>query len=76
MEISPEALVNSVGLVFDIVGVLLLFRYGLPEELSRSGHEHLVTGQIDEGEKAKAAMYVRWSRVALFYSSLGSLSNS
>ena len=29
--------INSVGLVFDIGGVILLFRYGLPEDGSKTG---------------------------------------
>ena len=29
--------INSAGLVFDIVCVVLLFRYALPEEVSRKG---------------------------------------
>ena len=28
---------NSVGLAFDILGVILLFYYALPEEVSRKG---------------------------------------
>lgn len=30
-------IVNSIGLVLDIIGALLLFKFGLPAEISRSG---------------------------------------
>ena len=29
--------INSIGLLVDIFGAFLLWRYGLPEEISRSG---------------------------------------
>ena len=30
-------IIGSIGLVLDIIGVVLLFRYGLPANLTRSG---------------------------------------
>jgi len=52
---SCLSLVNSVGLVLDIVGVVFIWRYGLPEPLSRTGTINLIAEQTDETEKAKAA---------------------
>jgi hypothetical protein len=49
----------------DIAGAVLLWRYGLPEALSREGHNFVITGQSNEAEIAKAARYDRWSRAGL-----------
>lgn len=63
--ISCATLINSIGLLIDIGGALLLWKFGLPETLSREGHQYIVSGQTDETEKAKAAGYDRWSRIGL-----------
>jgi hypothetical protein len=52
-------LLNSVGLVLDIVGAVLLWRYGLPEALSRSGAIYMILEQNDPAEAAKAKWYDR-----------------
>ena len=54
---SDSNLVNSIGLVCDILGAVLIWRYGLPEPISRSGVVHLRLEQTDETEKAKAEQY-------------------
>jgi hypothetical protein len=50
-------IVNSVGLILDIVGAGLLWRFGLPADISRSGAILLATEQIDEEERRKALRY-------------------
>lgn len=65
MAISIADWINSLGLLMDIVGAVLLWKYGLPEALSREGHSCLILEQVDETEKAKAASYDRWSRAGL-----------
>lgn len=57
--------VNSFGLLLDIVGVVLIWRFGLPEPISRSGAKYLVTGQTDEAEKAKAERFHNLSKIGL-----------
>jgi hypothetical protein len=57
--------VNSFGLVLDIIGAVLLWKYGLPESISREGHSYLIMEQEDEAEKLKAARYDRWAKVGL-----------
>ncbi len=54
---SLPTCVNSIGLVADIAGALLIWRFGLLEPLSRTGAKYLVTGLLDEKEKAKAARF-------------------
>ena len=46
-------LVVSLGLISDIIGVCLIFQYGLPPSIDRSGITHLITGDIDENEISK-----------------------
>jgi hypothetical protein len=63
--------VNSVGLVLDIIGAVMLWKYGLPEALNKKGHQYLILEDIDEAEKRTAASYERRSRAALLLLVLG-----
>lgn len=56
---------NSLGLVLDIAGAVMLWRYGLPEAVSREGFNYLVLERQDEAEKRKAERYDKWARIAL-----------
>lgn len=49
--------IDSVGLFLDIFGVILLFNFGLPEELNRKGHIKIILEQTDETDAAKAKRY-------------------
>ena len=51
---TTAVLVNSAGLILDIVGAVLVWRYGLPDAISRTGAIHLILEQTDEVEMAKA----------------------
>ena len=68
---TAQHLVNSLGLFFDIVGVVIIWKFGLPPEVSRSGHQYLITSQIDEAEKDLATRYERYSRCGLALILLG-----
>lgn len=59
----PE-IINTVGLIFDIIGVGLLFRYGLPEPIGKDGARRITWG-TDEEETAKWKRYKRMSYLAL-----------
>jgi hypothetical protein len=48
---------NILGLVLNLFGVLLLFRYGMPFRIQTNGAVLLVTDQIDQGEIATEALY-------------------
>jgi hypothetical protein len=50
-------LVNSIGLGADIIGAVLLWRFGLPRDVRRSGASYLLLEQTDEREVAKAKRY-------------------
>lgn len=57
-------LANSLGLIFDIIWAILLFKYWLPEELSKIWTIRLSVW-IDEKEKIKAQKYDFWWKIWL-----------
>ena len=56
------ALVNSIGLLLDIIGVILLFCYGLPPDVDRRGRQFL-TWEKDEEQARKGKRFDRTSRL-------------
>ena len=58
-------LVNSIGLICDVIGALLIWKYGLPEAISRSGAVHIIAEQSDDDEIAKAKTFDRWARLGI-----------
>lgn len=62
--LDPVA-INTLGLFFDIFGAGLLFKFGLPENISRSGAINLIAEQTDEEEKKKATRYDMWGKIGL-----------
>ena len=59
VQLSP--LISSTGLFFDIIGAVIIFRFGLPQNIDRQGATYLVTNTIDQEEKDKAKFYDRMS---------------
>jgi len=51
------AALNIIGLVLNLVGVIILFRYGMPFHVPTGGAVHIVTEQIDAAEKALESWY-------------------
>lgn len=68
-----RTLVNSLGLLSDVVGVVLLYFYGLPTEISRSGAIRFIAEQTDTEELRLTRRYDRWARVGLACLLLGFL---
>ena len=60
-------IVSSIGLAFDIVGVVILFKYGLPAEVRKTGGFILGWGTDEPNEKAEREyrFYKRMSRIGL-----------
>ena len=67
---------NIFGLFLDIYGAYLIFKYGLPETISREGHSALLLEQVDENEITKAAIYDYWGRVGLWALIIGFLTQA
>jgi hypothetical protein len=64
LSISTKQL-NIFGLICDIIGAFLIWRYGLPQEVSREGAVYLVTETFNEAEKTKAKRLDWLSRLGL-----------
>lgn len=58
-------MINSIGLFLDIVGVVMLFKYGLPADVSKDGTVGLALQGTNHDEIKKWKKYNFWSRVAL-----------
>lgn len=62
---SPKV-ITSIGLFLDIIGVLIVWRFGLPtQEVRRGGHNYLVAG-VNESERDRAARYDWYARGGFF----------
>ncbi len=64
-------LVNSLGLVFDIVGVILVWRFGLPDPIDRTGAVGIAQMKVDTEQIKKGARYDCWGRIGLVLIILG-----
>ena len=67
MNLLTSVFVNSTGLIFDIVGALALWKFGLPEALDRGGRDFITTRNVDQTAIAKAKSYDRFSKLGLFF---------
>lgn len=63
--------INSIGLVLDIFGALLLIKYGIPPKIDREGNIYFIAEGVDEAEIQKARNYDRWSTFAILLIVLG-----
>lgn len=60
-----KSLLNTIGLVFDIMGVILLFKYGLPSNVRKDGGNVMLFQDTNQEEIKKWHKYNFWSRVGL-----------
>jgi len=60
-----SATTNTIGLLFDIFGAILLWKFGLPQEISRSGSVYLALEQNNKDEKEKAVLYDKLGRLGI-----------
>jgi hypothetical protein len=51
------ALLNIAGLLMNLAGVILLFRYGMPYRVRSEGLSYLVTENVDKREAAAEKLY-------------------
>lgn len=58
-------LINSVGLLFDVVGAFLIFRFGVATIIDTGGRDIVVGGQIGNEEAAKIYRHKRLSKIGL-----------
>jgi hypothetical protein len=55
------AILNSVGLLLALAGVLLLFRYGMPYQVRRGGASYLL---LEEADQQQINLERRYDRLA------------
>ena len=58
-------IVSSAGLVLDIAGVALVFKFGLSADVSETGGDRLVWGGGSEDGRREYRHYKRMSRIGL-----------
>lgn len=63
--------INSLGLILDIIGVVVLFKFGLPSNITKEGTVFLAVQKSDEKEKKKYKKYEFWSRFGLLLLIIG-----
>ena len=61
---SLQISINSLGLLLDIIGAILIWKYGLPKSLSREGEEAALI-MSDESSRAKAKKYNWFDHIGL-----------
>jgi hypothetical protein len=68
-EFISTITLNTLGLLFDLFGVLLLFKFGLPSDIDKNGSIGIILEQEDE--KKEWIQYNFWSKTGLGFISLG-----
>ena len=63
--------INSVGLILDVIGVILIWRFGLPPSVDKTGQIHITAAGVDKEEIKKGKNYDRISRIGLMLLILG-----
>lgn len=61
------AILNSVGLLLALAGVLLLFRYGMPYQVRRGGASYLVLEGVDQQQIKLERRYDRFAWLGLIF---------
>lgn len=67
------ALSSIVGLVANLIGVIILFRYGMPFHVPRKGQSSLLLEGIDHESLKKEACYTILGHVGLILIVVGTL---
>jgi len=63
--------INTLGLIFDIMGVGLLYKFGLPPNVNRRGVSYYILEKVDEDEIKKAKRFDKYSKVGIWLIFLG-----
>jgi hypothetical protein len=59
-------ILNVIGLGFDMLGVLVVFLFGISPRLDLGGHDIIVTKEINDKEIKKTKRYKLYSWLGLF----------
>lgn len=66
-------LINALGIALNLVGVVLLFRYGMPYRVPRGGASFLLLEGTDHKDLEQEILYRRLGNVGLGFIVLGSI---
>ena len=66
-----NSIINTIGLVLDLIGVLILFKFGLPSQVDKNGSIGFIMEEEDLSEKKKWHKYNCWSKIGLGFISVG-----
>ncbi|MEP4095750.1 hypothetical protein [Reichenbachiella sp.] len=58
-------IISSIGLFLDIIGAFLIFKFGLPQNLNREGHDVIVSGRKNLDELKKVMWYDIYSTLGI-----------
>ena len=64
---------NTLGLILDIIGVIILFKFGLPADVSKEGHIGMAFQGTNTDDIKKYKKFDIWSRIGLGLLILGFL---
>jgi len=59
----PSRVLNIIGLALGVIGAGLIWKYGLPADVNRSGQARLVVNQVNQSEINKARRFDRKSGI-------------
>jgi len=62
---TESNLINSAGLVLDIVGAMMLAKFGLPPDFNPLGESALIIEKINQDEVNKGNLYRRLGRIGI-----------
>lgn len=71
ISIVSENFASNLGLIFDIIGAIMIFKFGLPKNISRSGNINIVIEEVDENEIIKAKQYDLKAKIGIILLILG-----
>ena len=67
------SVLTGIGLTLNIGGALLIWKFGLPQPITRTGANHLVVSQSDQHEIKRAKKFDRLSLLGVALFALGFL---
>ena len=59
-------ILNTTGIIVALIGVIILFRYGMPFRVKTGGVTYIITEQVDEAERKLDARYELYGYFGLF----------
>lgn len=66
-------LCSSIGLALDMLGIIIIFFFGISPRLDIKGNTYRVSGEVDENEIRKAKIYKLLSWIGLILIFMGFL---